>query len=52
MIIILHIVYLHLSLLPSQSNVEHIQNFFQILTKTEYSSQLKIHWNNIKSPRY
>lgn len=31
---ILNEVYLHLSLLPSQRDVEHIQNFLQILTET------------------
>lgn len=33
--LILHEAYLHLSLLASQRDVEHIQNFLQILTETE-----------------
>lgn len=35
--------HLHLSLLPSQSDVEHVQKFLQILPETESSNQIKLH---------
>lgn len=37
----LHRVYLHLGLLPSQSDVEDIQNLLQILVETDSSQQIK-----------
>lgn len=47
--ILLQDFYLHLRLLPSQSDVEHIQKFLQILTETESSDQIKLHMDQCLS---